>query len=203
METGKRQPAPGQLRLIQAFVNTVDIEERREGLIGPEHLRAWLIGHELLDGSATVSEADLQRMLELREALRALLLANNGAPADSEALASLNRVAEGAALLVRFGASGQARLEPAEPGVDGAIGRILAIVLAAMIEGSWARLKACRNDTCRWAFYDTSKNHGGTWCSMAICGSRIKARAYRRRQRGDQPSPPVDQPDNLSYRGIK
>ncbi|HKC76276.1 MAG TPA: CGNR zinc finger domain-containing protein [Chloroflexota bacterium] len=45
------------------------------------------------------------------------------------------------------------------------------------------RLKICRNETCRWAFYDYSKNRSGAWCTMAVCGSRSKARTYRQRRR--------------------
>jgi predicted RNA-binding Zn ribbon-like protein len=183
MEPGGRQPAPGELRLVQAFVNTIDIEEQRDELTTPERLRAWLAAHNLMDSAERISAADLQLALEVREALRALLLANNEGVVDTEAVEALNRAATRASLLVRFQPDGHVRLESGAAGVDGAIARLLAIVFAAMVEGSWARLKACRNDTCRWAFYDASKNQGGTWCSMAICGSRIKARAYRRRQR--------------------
>jgi predicted RNA-binding Zn ribbon-like protein len=183
MEPGRRQPAPGALRLIQAFVNTNDIEAGRDELGTPEQLRAWLAEQDLIDGDEPVVAADLRRALEVREGLRALLLANNEGTVEPDAAAALNRAATGAPLLVRFERDGRTQLTPHATGLDGAIGRLLAIVFAAMVEGNWARLKACRNDTCRWAFYDASKNHGGIWCSMAICGSRIKARAYRRRQR--------------------
>jgi predicted RNA-binding Zn ribbon-like protein len=71
-------------------------------------------------------------------------------------------------------------------GVDGAFGRIVAIVFKAMLDGSWARLKACRQ--CGWAFYDTSKNRSGSWCSMQICGNRTKTRAYRRRKAAGDPT---------------
>jgi predicted RNA-binding Zn ribbon-like protein len=70
-------------------------------------------------------------------------------------------------------------LAPQAAGVDGALGRILAIVHEAMSAGTWHRLKACRQ--CAWAYYDYSKNQSATWCSMAICGNRTKTRAYRRR----------------------
>ena len=43
-------------------------------------------------------------------------------------------------------------------------------------------MKACRNERCRWVFYDHSRNHTGTWCSMRICGNRHKVRAHRARQ---------------------
>ena len=52
----------------------------------------------------------------------------------------------------------------------------------ALVVGAWPRLKACRETTCRWAFYDASKNRSSIWCSMAVCGSRAKARTYRRRK---------------------
>jgi predicted RNA-binding Zn ribbon-like protein len=182
MQSGNRQPAPGPLALVQAFVNTVDIEEQRDELIAPDRLGAWLAAHGLMDGTDPLSEADLRRTIEFREALRALLLANNDRPVDASAVETLNQSAARAGLLVCFGPNGQARLEPGAAGVDRAIGRLLAIVYAAMVEGHWARLKACRNDSCRWAFYDASKNRSGAWCAMTLCGSRSKARAYRRRQ---------------------
>ncbi|MDQ3777760.1 MAG: CGNR zinc finger domain-containing protein [Actinomycetota bacterium] len=48
-----------------------------------------------------------------------------------------------------------------------------------MRDGSWQRLKTCRN--CGWAFWDESKNRSGVWCSMQLCGSRLKVRRYRNR----------------------
>jgi predicted RNA-binding Zn ribbon-like protein len=73
-------------------------------------------------------------------------------------------------------------LEPERAkGIDAAIGRFLAIIYESVTQGSWQRLKVCRNDGCRWAFYDSSRNRSGAWCSMAICGNRIKGRTFRRR----------------------
>ncbi len=50
-----------------------------------------------------------------------------------------------------------------------------------MVDGTWSRLKACRQ--CEWAFYDWSKNRSGRWCAMSVCGNRTKVRAYRARRR--------------------
>lgn len=183
MEPGGRQPAPGALRLVQVFVNTTDLEDGREEFGSPEQLGRWLAAHELLGADAQLGAADLDRAITAREALRALLFANNGGTPDPAAAEVLNRLAARACLRVEFGTAGAARLVPCAPGLDGALGQILASVFSAMAEGTWPRLKACQNDVCRWAFYDASKNHGGAWCSMAICGSRLKARAYRQRQR--------------------
>ena len=78
------------------------------------------------------------------------------------------------------------RLEPAQRRATPAVGAILATVYDAMRDESFSRLKVCRNEGCRWAFYDTSRNRSGAWCSMAICGNRQKGRVYRRRHAGDR-----------------
>jgi predicted RNA-binding Zn ribbon-like protein len=54
-----------------------------------------------------------------------------------------------------------------------------------MAEGTWERLKVCPAHDCLWAFYDSSRNRSGHWCSMKVCGNRAKARSYRERHRGD------------------
>jgi predicted RNA-binding Zn ribbon-like protein len=68
---------------------------------------------------------------------------------------------------------------PVESGGD-ALDAVVAVALNAMLDGTWGRLKACRN--CHWSFYDRSPNRSGTWCSMQLCGNRTKTRAYRRRK---------------------
>jgi predicted RNA-binding Zn ribbon-like protein len=189
IESASRQAAPGALALVQAFVNTLEYEQsglHREALRTPDELRAWLHGHGLLEDGAPPSERDLRRARDVREALRALLLGNNGEAISADAVATLNRVAADACLVVQFGADGQSQIEPRAGGVDGALGRLLAIVNTAMTDGTWPRLKACRSHTCRWAFYDASKNRSGAWCSMATCGCRSKARTYRARRRREE-----------------
>jgi len=183
MEPGGRRPAPGRLARVQEFVNTIDIGDGVDQLADPVRLGAWLAERELLGEGERLGAADLQRAVEVREALRGLLLANAGADLDPEAVASLDRSARNARLLVRFGDDGRARLEPEPAGVEQAVARLLAIVYTAMAEGTWARLKACRNHACGWAFYDHSKNRSGRWCTMQVCGNAMKARAYRSRQR--------------------
>ncbi len=147
-----------------------------------------------------VRPGDLRRAVELREALRAALLANNeGVAPEPATVAVLNRIAERAKLVTRFDEHGEAALEPASGGVDGALGRLLAIVYDAMGTDEWRRLKVCRNDTCLWAFYDTSKNRSKHWCSMDDCGSQVKARAYRLRQK----AAPAAERDDIPRSAIK
>jgi predicted RNA-binding Zn ribbon-like protein len=183
----QREPAPAPLNLIEDFVNTSEIDgvQRDELLPTPDAWRAWLVERELIGPEAPFTEQDQARAAEVREDLRALLLANNGEALEPAVVERLNDIARHAVLTVRFQADGHARLEPESTGIDGALGRILAVVFASISDGSWSRLKACRNDECMWVFYDSSKNHSATWCSMRVCGNRMKARAYRRRQSAD------------------
>ena len=181
---GGRLPAPGRLALVQAFVNTVDREHGGAAFTDAKGLAAWLAEHDLAPPRMRASREDLEHALAVREAFRALLRTNNGAPRDPAAEAVLSAAADRSELTVRFGPDGEAMLVPAGKGVAAAMGTLVAIAYDSMREGSWVRLKACVRDVCHWAFFDTSRNRTSTWCSMSICGSREKAKAYRRRQSG-------------------
>ena len=159
-----RPPAPGPLALVQAFVNTYDVEPRREELTSPEVLRAWLVDHGLLHDGEPLSDADLRRALEAREALRALLEANNAAIVDAASVTALNRIADGARLRVQFERDGRAQLAPVACDVDTALGRLLAIVYTAMAEGTWVRLKVCRLQTNLSNTALTPIGRGGVAC---------------------------------------
>jgi predicted RNA-binding Zn ribbon-like protein len=153
--------APEPLREVQQFVNSVDVEHQLDWL--PDWLDERGLGGEL------------ERARALREALRALALANNGAAVDQPALELVNGAA--ARLSLQLGADGRLRVSAGRDALDG----IVATALGAMLDGSWPRLKACRN--CCWSFYDYSPNRSATWCSMQLCGNRTKTRAYRSRRR--------------------
>jgi len=178
----KQQRAPGDLELVRAFVNTVDIEQGEERLASPAALAAWLTEHGLTPAGLRATAGDLGHAIELREALRAVLLTHNPqAPAPATAVQALDAAACRARLQLRFDDRAQATLQSEADGVDGALGRLLAIVHAAIAQGTWSRLKACHEHTCEWAFYDHTKNRSGAWCNMRVCGNRAKARAYRER----------------------
>lgn len=169
---------------MQDFLNTVDIESEADLVETPGALTEWLRGRGLLGPGATVSQTEHRRVLVLRERLRdALEAATHGASSD-DAYARLDEIAADVPLRVRFGAD--TRLEPAERRAAPAIGPIIAIVYDALGDEAVERLKVCRNDGCRWAFYDTSRNRSGVWCSMAICGNRQKGRVYRSRHAADR-----------------
>ncbi|MGZ4271270.1 MAG: CGNR zinc finger domain-containing protein [Solirubrobacteraceae bacterium] len=182
-----RPPAPGRLAFVQAFLNTFwDLDgDGGEVWSTPGAYGAWLEARGF-DGAPT--ETDLERALDLRKALRALCLANHDAADVPEVLAVLDviaaDVAPGAALApsLRSGA-----LEPVGDGPDAACALALGIVFAARADGTFARLKACPHAHCGWAFYDSSRNRSGQWCSMRICGNRTKGEAFRRRRGSRRP----------------
>jgi predicted RNA-binding Zn ribbon-like protein len=180
----KRKPAPGRLGLVAEFVNTLDLLTGRDAFCDPPALAAWLSGRGLLhDQPAPVTDHDLDETIAFREALRGLLAANNGiGQAD---LAGLNASSDQLSLRVVFGEEGGAALRAKGNGVPAALSELIGVVFTAMTDGTWSRLKVCREDSCRWAYYDRSKNRSGAWCSMEVCGNRAKARAYRARGAGE------------------
>ena len=179
-DAGRRPPAPGRLELLRTFMNTVDLESGEDDFSSPAALAEWLTTRGFLAPDTGLGETDRQSAIGFREAVRELLEANAGHGSAREAGARLDRIATRVPLRVRVGIS--PGLEPEDAsGIDAAIGRFLAIIYEAVTMGTWQHLKVCRNDTCRWAFCDSSRNHSGAWCTMAICGNRMKGRAFRRR----------------------
>jgi predicted RNA-binding Zn ribbon-like protein len=179
----KRAPAPAPLDVVEAFINTADRETGADELATTRGFRAWLLNRALITRAAAVDERDRTQAITLREALRRAALANNKAERDGQAIRELNRLARDARMVVTFDTGGAPRLNPSATGAEGALARILAAVFIAMLTGQWTRLKSCGNDSCQWAFYDTSKNRSGRWCEMADCGNDAKGRAYRARRR--------------------
>jgi predicted RNA-binding Zn ribbon-like protein len=179
-DASRRPPAPGRLELLRTFLNTVDLESGHDDLGSPEALASWLADRDLLAPGGALQARDLARAKEFREALRDVMETNDGHGEAADANARLDAVAAATPLRLRM-ADGPTLVPARGLGVDRAIGTMLAIVYESVAQGTWPRMKVCRNDTCRWAFYDSSRNRSGTWCTMAICGNRMKGRAFRRR----------------------
>jgi len=167
--------------LIQAFVNTADLAPGIAALGDPDALSGWLVARGLMAAGARAGEQDLKHSIAVREAIRGAIGANSGRSVYPVDMATLNGAVAASRLLPRFGPDGKARLEPLANGVEGALGRIVAAVFGAMNEEDWSRLKLCDSSTCRWAFFDQSRNHSSRWCKMASCGNRQKAKRFRER----------------------
>ena len=169
------------LELIRDFVNTADLEAGEDKLADARGLQYWLVFHGLAELRDRATQADAADARALREALRELLRGHNGFEVDHDSASeTLDAVARNTGLDVRF-ADGAIRFVPRKKGAAGGLGLLLAAVGEAMADGSWQRLKACKSDTCRWAFIDHARNRSRQWCDMAVCGNREKARTFRRK----------------------
>jgi predicted RNA-binding Zn ribbon-like protein len=182
IEPGGRPKAPGRLETLQRFVNTYnkDFPPAWDRLGTPSKARAWLLRKRLVTPPVRITHADVARLRELREALRALTATNHGNAMPHDALETLRREGAMARLMVGFGSRGTTELEPVGRGTDAAVATVLDILHEAQVTGVWPRLKACRQ--CGYAFFDRSKNRSAAWCAMSICGNRTKNRTYRRRR---------------------
>ena len=181
-QPAERTPAPGDLAVVQAFVNTNDIEGGDERLGDPDALASWLAASGLCERGVRATRAEFRIAIDVREGLRALGSANNGEPLELGALERLNEAAAQIPLTARFS---QREWHPqrSTEGVSGALAWIVGAVTKAMSDGTWSRMKACKRDRCRWLFYDHSRNRSAVWCLMEVCGNKEKAAAYRRRKR--------------------
>ena len=177
--TSELPPAPGELRIVQSFVNTADLAQGTD-LAGPETLVRWLAHWSLVPADARLDAADLGRAIEVREALRALILANHGMALGDASAARLDRTAKTAPILVRFDPAGRTRFEAAAEDLDGALARLFGVVAVAQVDGTWERLKVCSRTECRAVFYDFSPNRSALYC-QAGCSGRISSLAYRQR----------------------
>ena len=181
------KPAPPPLQPVQAFVNTVDSEQGYDLLDDPGTALAWLRREKLIGSGKRLDSAQLAELREIREGLRAMLVHNGGGPAPTASdLRPLRALARNGRPQLGVDASGRFEIGPSPGGElrDGLLGLLVA-VRDAQADGSWPRLKACRNPECQWAFFDRSRNRQGAWCEMTTCGNRLKNRAFRARHRGD------------------
>lgn len=150
--------------LLVDFLNTLDEGSGEDELPTDAAAKVWFRARGL--PVAGLVAADARRV---RAALRAA--ADGGAPKPADlALVPLRAVP-----------SPGGGLELAS---DSPLGGLVAVAVRLGMEGRWDRLKLCDMDTCRYAFYDGSRNRSGRWCDMAVCGNRAKTRAFRERHRG-------------------
>jgi predicted RNA-binding Zn ribbon-like protein len=171
------------LDLVRDFVNTLDFETGMDRIATPDELGMWLSEQGLVDDLVEPTEQEHADALEVREAIRQLLLANNAVAVDAAAASkTLEEAGRRAHLGVRF-ENGLPVLSPEDEGVRGAVGRIVAMVAELAPSDQWKRLKTCRDENCRVVFYDKSRNRSRAWCSMEVCGNREKARSFRARHK--------------------
>lgn len=181
---------PAEIRLVNEFLNTLDLErfgehaakpeETREGLRDPHDLKMWLVERGLLGKEEVVTEEDRRLAVELRNTLRTAVATNSGAMASSELAGKALDLGQ-LPLTLRIGRDGRPELGSGS-GPRGALAKILADVAVAASKGTWDRLKICSADDCQWAYFDHSRSRTSRWCAMETCGNRHKTRRYRQRR---------------------
>jgi predicted RNA-binding Zn ribbon-like protein len=174
------------LLLMQSFVNTWEADTRTDLLLDDEEAaRLWLGEAGLLETESR-NGIDLAELRAIRESIRALLVHNGGGPPATDAeLRPMVNASERCRLRLVVGSDGVVGLDAAsDPGDPTAavLARLLLVVQDAQRKGTWQRLKVCRNDECRWAYFDRSHAGRGAWCDMAVCGNRMKNRSLRARR---------------------
>jgi predicted RNA-binding Zn ribbon-like protein len=183
--------APPPLLLVQAFVDTLDLDLDTDMFARPEEAYGWLADAGLIDAAFSAGPdslafaSDLRLAREVRASIRALIAHNTSdEPVTGDNLRLLEQVGREGQPRLQVAPEGQVRLEAEAPAgrVTGGLLGLLLIIRDAQADGSWDRLKLCGNPDCRWAFYDRSHSRRGAWCDMASCGNRLKNRNLRARR---------------------
>jgi len=168
---------PEHIRLILDAANTFDVEEPRDAWHTPTELAQWLRRRTKAPATRDVTASEHASAVAFRDALRRLIAEGCGADLDK---ASVDFDDAAAPFAVQLSTrQGRPSLEPVDDGPLGGVATIVGAIARAGAEGTWHRVKLCPGDACFVAFYDESRNHSRTWCSMAVCGNRTKTRVYR------------------------
>jgi hypothetical protein len=162
MVSAERDPqaAPGRLEQVRTLLNTWRI---------PNDSRAPV--------DDLVRKSDRGKLRSLRDELRSVV--EGTTDTDRSLTAWIDRL--GVTVVIEDGRL-RFRHRAGRPG------DVLTIVLDAVADGTWPRLKACPD--CRWVFYDNTRNGSKRWCLMAAagpgsrgCGNIAKVRRHRERAR--------------------
>ena len=180
------KPAPGDLLLLQAFINTFEADTGIDLLVERDSANTWLHDSELVPAENDLDASSLARLRAIREAFRSLLAHSAGLGEISPtALDLLAEARAESAIVLSVEAADHYRVQAEPVGTDPvgrAVVRLLLIIRDAQLEGTWDRLKVCSRTACRWAYYDRSHSQKGRWCDMATCGNRMKNQALRSRR---------------------
>lgn len=185
-------PAPGDLGFVQDFLNTHSAgkDPAPDLLSGAALAARWLEAtpaHFREPIAAHSDDAGLLALLELREQLRELIVRRDS-PADGRIEPAVEPMTAPAVLELEQ--DGSTRLIAGGYGWDRVAASVLLAMHLARRDGTWERLKICRNPDCRTAFYDRSRNHSAVWHDVHVCGNAANLRASRARRRAavDRPA---------------
>ena len=137
--------------------------------------RAWLAS-----AGGLGTEAELQHVITARQALQAVVRGEQPPAVLAPELLGVTLVPA-----LTDGHVAWTLSVPPERGL--AVRAVLA--WDALAKHSPGRLRPCANDECRLFLIDRSKANAARWCSMAVCGNRMKARRHYQRARDAQAGP--------------
>jgi len=150
----------------------------RELLETTADLDRWLVSSGLAARRPNATAEDVKLARELREAIYAIA----SGQASSAMRKALNTIAALPAARPWLTPSGELVRE-------GDARALLATVARQAVElfggAERDRIRTCEGEDCALLFLDLSRSGRRRWCSMAGCGNRAKARAFRGRGRGD------------------
>src|SRR6266536_3667165 len=186
--------APCGLALVQDFINTASADRPRKPdlLADPALANEWMApalakwasqwSAPVLDelDIGTLTERDLTVLRRARAGLLASLRSRDFED-DSDAVAGLGDLE--VALEAGFGPDGTVHFKPKGRGWKLLLGPVALEMRRAQDAELFARLKTCKNDLCRGAFYDRSRNNSGVWHDVHTCGNAANLRASRERRR--------------------
>lgn len=156
---------------------------RFEMFVSPDRLDAWFVESGIVDAVTPSRESDVERAIEVREAIYALVGARiAGEEFDRGALAVVNAAA---------------RMQPATPQLtptgrwtDATPDEALSVVARHAVEllsgPDVPLMKECGNPQCTRVYIDRSRGMRRQWCGMESCGNKLKAQAYRARKKEAQ-----------------
>jgi predicted RNA-binding Zn ribbon-like protein len=159
-------------------------------------LERWLIASRILTTSrakglvrgwrdSIAAKAFFEQLIAFRERLRAAVtrIESGASPTDAflaEVNSLLLRYPVRTALHRRDGkVIRETMFEPREPSDLWA--PIVEATVDLLAETEISRIRKC--ESCVVHFFDTSKKGSRRWCSMNICGNKLKVAAYQRRKR--------------------
>ena len=136
----------------------------------------------------SAATAALRKSIELRECLYRIISnrLNNRQPASDD-IALFNRfLGEALSNLQLQPERGRFRLnwnQSLRPKLDAVLWPVVRSASDLLTSPDLELVRECDSPSCRWLFVDRSKNHSRRWCDMKICGNRLKAQRFYRRQR--------------------
>jgi predicted RNA-binding Zn ribbon-like protein len=184
--------------LAMDFLNTRPVQNGEPMELLPDFraLLRWFQAAKLLSardvaklqqewGKSARAQRTLEAVRELREKMRKEILTwEDGGAVHHSTVGELNRLMADYPMRARLKTSGSASatelwFEPCQP--EDLFAPLAHSTAALFAHVDRDRVRRC--DQCVLHFHDTSKKGTRRWCSMQLCGNRLKVAAYAARQR--------------------